>query len=360
MQLTSGKIQTAQKIVIYGPEGVGKNTLANQFPSPVFIDIEHGTNWMDVKRMTCHSWQDILDAVKWLKTQKHNFKTAILDTADWADRYCVDFLCAKDGKGKTSIEAFGYGKGFTFLAEEFGRLLKELNPLVDSGVHVVFLAHSTVKKMELPDAEGAYDHYEMKCSKFVSPLLKEWAEAVLFINYRVNVTESETGRTKAVGGRKRIIHTQHTAAYDAKNRWGLPDQIPFALPFDFGVFAKVLGENVGKPVVADADQPPVSRPGVDKMLATGQATRVPLAPEPKPKPDKAEPAKTAPEDVPPNLLKLMVADKIFAVELKAYCEEKSFIPKGGKLTEIPLKILGQMILVSNWVKVVEKVKAARA
>ena len=433
MQLTSGKIQTAQKIVIYGPEGVGKNTLANQFPSPVFIDIEHGTNWMDVKRMTCHSWQDILDAVKWLKTQKHNFKTAILDTADWADRYCVDFLCAKDGKGKTSIEAFGYGKGFTFLAEEFGRLLKELNPLVDSGVHVVFLAHSTVKKMELPDAEGAYDHYEMKCSKFVSPLLKEWAEAVLFINYRVNVTESETGRTKAVGGRKRIIHTQHTAAYDAKNRWGLPDQIPFALPFDFGVFAKVLGENVGKPVVEEA-APSVARPGVDKMLETGQATLVtpvtsapqdpedPLkalkmlmelsgvavpelmaylegkefipkggmvkdmdkdvyaqliqdanwdkavakiratrvAPALEPEPDKAKPAKTAPEDVPPNLLKLMVADKVFAVELKAYCEEKSFIPKGGKLTEIPLKILGQMVLVSNWAKVVEKVKAARA
>ena len=433
MKLTAGKIQKPQRIVIHGPEGIGKSTLANQFPAPVFVDTEGSTNSMDLKRMECKSWQDVLDAVKWLKTQKHSFKTAVFDTADWAERFCVQFLCARDNK--TSIEGWGFGKGYTFLSEEFGRLLSSLDALIDSGMHVIFVAHTTVKKMELPDQEGSYDHWELKCSRQVSPLLKEWADALLFVNYKVIVTTDEDKRSKAIGGRKRIIHTQHTAAYDAKNRWELPDQIPFALPFDFGVFAKVLGENTSKPVVEEA-APSVARPGVDKMLATGQATRVapvtsapqdpedPLkalkmlmelsgvvvpemkayligkgfipaggmvtdmdkdvyaqliqdanwdkavakiratrvavAPEPKPKPDKAEPAKTEPEDVPPNLLKLMVADKIFAVELKAYCEDKSFIPKGGKLTEIPLKILQQMVLVSNWAKVVEKVKAARA
>jgi len=352
MKLTSGKIQKPQRIVIHGPEGIGKSTLANQFPAPVFIDTEGSTNSMNVKRMECHSWQDLLDAVKWLKTQKHSFKSAVFDTADWAERFCVQFLCARDNK--TSIEGWGYGKGYTFLSEEFGRLLISLDTLIDSGMHVIFVAHSGVKKMELPDQEGSFDHYELKCSRQTSPLLKEWADALLFVNYKVIVTTDEDKRTKAVGGRKRIIHTQHTAAYDAKNRWELPDQIPFALPFDFGVFAKALGENAGKPVVEVADQPP-TRPGVDKMLATGQATRVPLAPEP----DKAKPAKTEPEDVPPDLLKLMVADKIFAVELKTYCEGKSFIPKGGKLTDIPPKILTQMVLMSNWIKVAGKVKASR-
>jgi len=130
-----------------------------------------------------------------------------------------------------------------------------------------------------------------------------------------------------------------------------------------------------EPTTLLVDQRP--HPKVDEMLRTGQAVNVPPVPpepEPAPKrkdvgeipktisvtPNKQESKMTAPEDVPPNLLKLMVADVVFAAELKTYCEEKSFIPKGGKLTEIPLKILGQMVLPVNWAKVVEKVKAARA
>jgi hypothetical protein len=306
---------------------------------------------MDVKRISCNSWQDILDAVKWLKTQKHNFKTAVFDTADWAERFCVMFLCARDNK--TSIEDWGYGKGYTYLSEEFGRLLNSLNTLIDSGMHVVFVAHSTVKKMELPDQEGSFDHYELKCSRQTSPLLKEWADALLFVNYKVTVTTNDDKRSKAVGGRKRIIHTQHTAAYDAKNRWGLPDQIPFELPFDFGVFAKVLGENASKPVVEKIEPPP-ERKGVEEMLKTGQATRVGL-PE-----TKAGPVKPETEDIPPRLATLMELSGVLVSELLTYCEGKSFIPKGGKLTEIKKVVQDQMVIETNWNKVVEKIKSTRS
>ena len=356
MQLTSGKVHKAQRVVIYGPEGIGKSTLANQFPKAVFIDAEGSTNWMDIQRFTCGTWQDILDAVKQLGTKNNSggFKTVVIDTADWAERFCVTHIC--QNSNKTSIEDFGYGKGYTFIAEEFGRLLSSLNDLIDSGMHVIFIAHCTVKKMELPDEAGSFDHYELKCSRQTSPLLKEWAEAVLFVNYKVTVTQDDNKRTKAVGGRKRIIHTQHTAAYDAKNRWGLPDQIPFELPFDFGVFAKILGKNVSKPVVDKPAAPEsTGRPAVDNMLKTGQAvatTPVTSAPAP-----THGPAPT--DDIPRQLGALMELSGVLASELVTYCEGKNFIPKEGMLKDIKRVVLDQMIKDANWTKVVNAIKTNR-
>jgi len=344
MQVISGKIQQAQSILIYGPEGIGKSTLAAQFPKPVFIDCERGTGWMNIDRMPCKSWQDIMDAVKYVKTQKHDYKTVVIDSADWAERDCVQHVCSQ--AGKSSLSEFDHGKGYVKLSDEIEKFLNSLNALIDSGMHVVFIAHSSIKNLDLPDEGGSFDHYEISCSGRVAPLLKEWAAAVLFINYKVQVTESETGKMKAVGGRKRIIHTQHTAAYDAKNRWGLPDQIPFELPFDFGVFAKVLGENVSKPVVEKVEPAPVPK-GVEEMLKTGQATKV-------------GPVKPETEDIPPRLATLMELSGVLVSELKDYCEGKSFIPKGGKLTEIKLVVLNQMIQDANWNVVVEKIKSTRS
>lgn len=365
MQIISGKIQKAQKNLIYGNEGIGKSTLASLFPNPIFVDTEGGTNFMNVQRFACTSWQDILDAVKYLKTEKHEFKTIVLDTADWAERFCVQYVCAN--AGKSSLSGFDHGKGYLALDDEFGRFLMSLNALIEAGIHVIFVAHAVIREIELPDEGGSFDKYELKCSKRISPLLKEWSDNMFFVNYKIVVTENEKGKSKAVGGHKRFIYTRHMAAYDAKNRLDLPDQIPFELPFDFGVFAKVLGENPGKPVVEKADPPP-ARPQFEQAKKDGLITPAtpaipagiihkPISPELTAGPASAQPTKI--EDVPPKLLELMKADEIFAAELKGYCESKNFIPKGGKLTDIKDVVLKQMIAPTNWQKVVAAVDVVR-
>lgn len=53
MEITRGKIQKAKKVVIYGPEGIGKSTFAARFPGAVFIDTEGSTNDMDVASAPC-------------------------------------------------------------------------------------------------------------------------------------------------------------------------------------------------------------------------------------------------------------------------------------------------------------------
>jgi hypothetical protein len=104
-------------------------------------------------------------------------------------------------------------------------------------MHAVILAHSTIKKLELPEETGTYDHYELKCSKSVSPLLKEWADGLLFANFRTMIQMSADGKGKAIGGKERVLYTEHTAFCDAKNRWGLEG----ILPLEFSSIANVFG-----------------------------------------------------------------------------------------------------------------------
>jgi hypothetical protein len=157
-------------------------------------------------------------------------------------------ICRKSNK--EGLEDFGYGKGFTYVAEEFARFLALLEKLRERGIHIVFIGHSTIRKFEAPDAAGSYDRYELKLTKQVAPLLKEWADLILFANYVTKVAENESGKKRGVGGRERTLFTTHTAAFDAKNRHGLEEK----LPFTFDAVAKVFGAPPA-PISAPSEAP---------------------------------------------------------------------------------------------------------
>lgn len=158
--------------------------------------------------------------VKEVAATKDVCRTLVLDTADWAEQLIISYLCTK--YKQNSIESFGYGKGYTYLGEEFSRLLGALDTVLASGVHVVVTAHAKMRKFEQPDEMGAYDRWEMKLSKQVAPLLKEWCDILLFCNYQTFVVTSENNTQKAQGG-KRVMYTSHHPAWDAKSRVPLPE-----------------------------------------------------------------------------------------------------------------------------------------
>ena len=224
MEITRGVISTAKKTVIYGVEGIGKTMLASHFPDPLYSDTEGSTKDYPLARLPApSSWAMLLEEARFVRDNKP-CKTYIIDTADWAEILCSKHICAK--AEKTGIEDFGYGKGYVYLKEEFAKLLDILEEIVQRGIHVVLTSHATIRKIELPDEMGAYDKYELKTSKHVAPLMKEWADVVLFLNFKtyVTITDEKSGKGKAQGNR-RVMYATHNACWDAKNRFGLPDMM---------------------------------------------------------------------------------------------------------------------------------------
>ena len=221
------------RVVIHGAPGIGKSTLASCAPSPVFIDLEHGTLQLDVARVdNVDTWENMLSAVRALATEPHDFKTVAIDTLDKAEWLCWKHLCAKyrvdsiekvGGKNGQS----GYGRGYIAAYEEFRVLARELDALrTRRGMAVIVIAHSKIEKA--PNALGEeFERWTLKVHKLIAGLFYEGFDAVLFARLEVFTRQSESGKTKGFGDR-RVMETQEAPAWLAKNRFRLPAQIPLS------------------------------------------------------------------------------------------------------------------------------------
>ena len=255
LNITRGKLARPQKVVIYGSEGIGKTTLAAAFPDPLFIDTEGGTAHMDVNRLTMpDTWDKLVALIEEVAQNPGICGSLVLDTADWAEQVCIKDLCAK--YKKSGIEEFGYGKGYTYVSEEFSKLLTACDKVIAAGMNVVITAHAKMRKFEQPDEMGAYDRWEMKLTRQVAPLLKEWSDMLLFCNYKTFVVTPDEGKNKVQGG-KRVIYTSHHPCWDAKNRHGLPDEMNMEYANIAHIFTASQPAKKETPAAKAADKPTV-------------------------------------------------------------------------------------------------------
>lgn len=363
MKITKGKIPGAKKVVVYGPEGIGKSTFAAKFPNAVFIDTEGSTKDMDVARLPRPtSWNHLLEEIQYVKNNPKEVGTLIIDTIDWAEQLCVEHICATHHK--KGIEDFGYGNGYVYTKEEFGRFLNRLEDVVEAGVNVVLTAHAQIRKFEQPDEMGAYDRWELKLGKKTqsqtSPLVKEWADMLLFANYKTySISADRDGKKHKAQGGKRVMYTGHHPCWDAKNRYGLPEECEF----DYAAIAGIIEKTVeNKPEEKEPvyhqesflDIPKDSDEQVD--FHTGE--KIPEKKESELDPSKSEVFRL-PDHIPKALQDLMYPNLVSEEEIMEAVYKRGFFPRGTPFVNLPREFIDGC-LIGAWPKVLDVIKDIRS
>lgn len=352
MEITRGIKKSAQRVCIYGPEGIGKTTLAAQFPSPLFIDTEGSTRHMDVARLPDPtSAAMVSQELDWIATQATApCQTVVIDTADWLEKLIKTQVMAQ--LQITSMEQMGYGKAYVYVWEEFGRILTLCDRIINKGINVVFTAHAALRKFEQPDELGAYDRWELKLQNSaksnICAMLKEWSDLILFCNYEIHTYLTEDKKVKASGG-QRVMYTSHHPSWDAKNRHGLEEKLPMEFAYISHIFTdpEKAATNEIKFEPVKVEPLPVMPQATQQMAEIELPFEMPIE-IPDPEPDEFE-------GIPQALVDLIKSSGVSVAQVEAAVVSKGYMPEGMPLRDYPKDFIDGC-LIGAWSSVLQSIK----
>lgn len=233
-QIANGINKTNDKVVIYGPGGVGKTELCALIEEvgikPLFLDLEQGSQFHNISRIDdIESWEDlrsILHGELWKE-----FDAIVIDSLTKAEElataWTIQNVPHEKGHKVSSIEGYGYGKGFTHIYETFLQLLGDLDACYRRGKHILCVAHECTANVPNPTGED-FIRYEPRLQSppsgkaSIRHRVKEWADHLIYIGFDTAVSKDG----KATGAGTRTIYPVELPTWWAKSR-SLSDPIPY-------------------------------------------------------------------------------------------------------------------------------------
>ena len=351
------------KGILYGVEGIGKTTFAARWPKPLFIDVENGSWQLDVSRVVPGSYAEFKNIIQQIAEDPQGFQTLVIDSADWLETMMIKHICME--AGINSIEKYekGYGKGWTKLAEDWATLLDHLDRIrFKKRLNVLFISHARIKRYEPADDTG-HDRYTLTMAEKSADVLKKWSDLTLFVKYDTFTVE-EDGKVKVKGGDKRVMYSKFHPCWDAKNRYGLPDKMPFEFDQIAGIFQR-------NPEPEDANTAKVGQVGpvgqVGHSAGTEAAAQAPKVETPDPKIQTADPKPETADPKPKidmeqikllqQIEKLAADSKVGLGELAEQIEKKGIVPQGTQIRFYNIPTLKRII--AGWSAIVHNINLQR-
>jgi AAA domain len=230
---SKGVLMRPQVMVIYGPNGCGKTTLASEFENPVIVDLENGSGFLSkVSRIEAKDIPDyaaLKAVITEILTEAHDFKTLVIDSLESLEALLSTYICKKEAV--TSIEAIPYGKGYIYMREEIEALMRLLQSVRDKRqMNIVLVGHAAVKVFNDPSKNVSFDRYQLRLNEKCAAVVKDLADSIYFVTYRFDTRQDKGDKkAKAFGTSERVIFTEWQPAYDAKSRYPVPFEVPYTL-----------------------------------------------------------------------------------------------------------------------------------
>jgi len=237
------------RILAYGEPGIGKTSFAAEFPDNIFLQIEDGTpGGLQLTSFgKLEKFAEVMEAISALYSEEHSFKTLVVDSVTELQRLVFAETCERgDDKGtkQSSIEGFGYGKGYVLAQRVWQEFIDGINALRrDRGMTIILIAHSTIERFDDPES-SSYHRYEIDLHSRSVGAIERDMDCIFLLKKSISTRKEDVGfnqsRAIAEGGSLTYIHTEGRPAFVAKNRYGLPAKLKFEKGKGFEAVAAFL------------------------------------------------------------------------------------------------------------------------